>query len=324
MLGAQGRAFIDNALSTAKLTGYLPDPKELQRAISSATGDLGKQVYATQFEADRDRLILAGKLSGLESISGDQLTEAEKQLASLDGILENARQQIDALRGIDTSILGVDTRIAMLADAILAETAARNAVKAGSGGGGGGSGGGGGQGSKPVDTIAEVLNGSNGAQVDLRNGIGYQSGTGLTYMVDDIRSMAADLLNSGNGTAVYDAIKSQGFTLAQANSILGIPAGEAEAWAQAMGLPIYHSGTDYVPKTGFALLQQGEAVIPAALNRNNDNGARLEKLVEGLTAEVKRLQGLVAEGNEHQRTTADLLDNVTEGGNAMRSETVGA
>lgn len=89
-----------------------------------------------------------------------------------------------------------------------------------------------------------------------------------------------------------------------------------------MGLPIYHSGTDYVPRTGFALLQQGEAVIPA--NRNNDNGARLEKLVEGLTAEVKRLQGLVAEGNEHQRTTADLLDNVTEGGNAMRSETVGA
>jgi hypothetical protein len=32
-------------------------------------------------------------------------------------------------------------------------------------------------------------------------------------------------------------------------------------------IPVFHSGTDYVPKTGLAVLQQGEAVIPAGANR---------------------------------------------------------
>jgi hypothetical protein len=33
------------------------------------------------------------------------------------------------------------------------------------------------------------------------------------------------------------------------------------------GIPVFHSGTDYVPKTGLAVLQKGEAVIPASQNR---------------------------------------------------------
>ena len=49
---------------------------------------------------------------------------------------------------------------------------------------------------------------------------------------------------------------------------------------------------------------------------------RLERLVEGLTAEVQRLQAIANEGNTHQRRTAEVLDNVTEGGSNMRSVTV--
>ena len=225
---AAGKSFISRALADALATGKLPDADALKEALADARSGIGATQYATQFEADKARLVLAGELSQLQAISGEQLTEAEKQLQTLDDILANAKLQLDELRGINIGVLSVEAALA-------AFTAAMGREKAAGGGGGGG---GGGRGSKPVDTVAEILNGSNGAQVDLRSGIGYQSGTGLPYMVDDIRSMAADLLNSGNGTAVYDAIKSQGFTLAQANSILGIPAGEAEAWARAMGLPI--------------------------------------------------------------------------------------
>ena len=306
---AAGKSFISRALADALATGKLPDADALKEALADARSGIGATQYATQFEADKARLVLAGELSQLQTISGEQLTEAEKQLQALDDILANAKLQLDELRGINIGVLSVEAALA-------AFTAAMGREKAAGGGGGGG------QGSKPVDTIAEVLNGSNGAQVDLRNGIGYQSGTGLTYMVDDIRSMAADLLNSGNGTAVYDAIKSQGFTLAQANSILGIPAGEAEAWAQAMGLPIYHSGTDYVPRTGFALLQQGEKVIPAGANQGTTEG--LSMIVSTLVTEMKVMQNLISQGNQNTSQFAEQFDNVTGGGNAIRSETVGA
>jgi hypothetical protein len=80
---------------------------------------------------------------------------------------------------------------------------------------------------------------------------------------------------------------------------------------------VFHSGTPYVPQTGLALLEQGERVIDAPSNRmlmaqmnGGGNTERLERLVEGLTAEVQRLQAVVAEGNGHQENTANTLGKV--------------
>jgi hypothetical protein len=91
-----------------------------------------------------------------------------------------------------------------------------------------------------------------------------------------------------------------------------------------LALTPYATGTNYVPKDGPAYLHQGEAVVPRAYNPAAGGGqsnARLESLVEGLTKEVQRLQGIVNDGNTHARRTADTLDNVTEGGSKMRSYT---
>lgn len=122
---AQGRDYITKALAAAKATGVLPDRGELQFAISSARDGLQRSGYATQFDRDRETLILAGQLSEMGDISGDQLSTAEKQLKAakdqlvyLDGVLETARKQIDALNGIDGSVLSVEAAIQRLADAL--------------------------------------------------------------------------------------------------------------------------------------------------------------------------------------------------------------
>lgn len=308
MMGAQGQAVIDQALSNARLTGYLPDPEELRKAIAAATGDLGKSVFASKFEEDRSRLLLAGKLSDLESISGDQLTEAEKQLASLDGILENARLQIDTLRGIDTSILGVDTRIAMLADAIMAETAASAAAAAGAKGGGGG--GGGGSTPPPAQQGVKDLLGAGGAYYSTLSDMGYARDTGLPWMGQTIREAASELVQAGNARAVYDAIAASGFSLSQADSILQIPAGTAEEWALSVGLPVFHNGTPFVPQTGLALLERGEAVIPRTFNPFTHGAGNAEVVAElrAVREQLAATQAELAAIREHSKRTATAVN----------------
>ena len=128
MSAAAGQAFIAQALATARSTGYLPEASELAQAIRAARGGLSSGRYASAFEAERDRLVLAGRLSQLREISGNQLTTAEQQLKvaeqqleSLDGQLATARAQLDALRGVDQRVLTVEQAIRELNAAMAAE-----------------------------------------------------------------------------------------------------------------------------------------------------------------------------------------------------------
>ena len=50
-------------------------------------------------------------------------------------------------------------------------------------------------------------------------------------------------------------------------NIMTAPGVAAEVIATTMGLQSFAAGTDYVPRTGFALLHEGEAVTPASQNR---------------------------------------------------------
>lgn len=133
-----GQDFIDQALSAAQSTGYLPDPQQLQDAISGATQGLSARVYSTAAEQQADRLSLASRLTDLKKLTGTQLTTAEQllstnqqQLTALDGILDTARSQVDALRGINTSVLSVTAAVQALSIARASESTA--ASSAGSG-----------------------------------------------------------------------------------------------------------------------------------------------------------------------------------------------
>ena len=161
MTPGQGLAFIDQAIATARATGYMPEQGPLSEAIAAARSGLRAENYATSFELRRDRLMLAGKLGDLQTLVGEQMTVAERQLAvaeeqlaSLESRIEqarvqyeeelarnqayydqmllNAQTQINELRGINQSVMGVSAAMAGLASAIGAEMAARAAAQASS------------------------------------------------------------------------------------------------------------------------------------------------------------------------------------------------
>ncbi len=144
MLATQGSAFIDQALAAAKASGYLPDPEKLAEAISAARGGLDGGTYTTQFAADRDRLVLAGKLSGLQEIAGKQLTDAQKTVRALETqieqneqVLDYWKQQIDIASGTYEGVLSITAAVDRLS-ASLGTPANTKPVTVSGGGGGGG------------------------------------------------------------------------------------------------------------------------------------------------------------------------------------------
>ena len=122
------RSFLTQSIETARTTGYLPDQADLSSAIETIRRDIDTTNYATAFEARRDRLLLTNQFEELAKLAEDQMTEAEKQLKAsedqvkaLDEVVKNAQDQLNALRGIDTSVKSVEQSINLLSAAIEAE-----------------------------------------------------------------------------------------------------------------------------------------------------------------------------------------------------------
>lgn len=293
--GAEGRDFISQALASAQAGGALPDGKELSDAIAAVGKDFSASQFTSQAEADFQRLVVANELKGLQDISGDQLTEAEKQLEALNEQVEFARDQVNLLRGIDSSLKDLPTAIANLIAAYNEESRTR------------------------ANVGAKAIIGTGSAVFDKSSGAGLTS-SGAYFDASDIAEVARDVI-AANGSAgkasVLDALEGQGYTMPQYNEMFGLPPGTLEAEAKALGRPIYHSGTTYVPETGFALLQQGEAVIPAAFNPFNGgsmgNTARMEVLIEALIERVESLEAAVETGNGYAGTTAGVLKGAQNG-----------
>ena len=227
---AQANAFLDNALANAQSTGYMPDADDLTDAISGARAGLDKQ-YATEFERQRDTLVLAGKLADMRSISGGQLTSAERQL-------EAAEAQVKALDGLQA------------------------------------------QGQAMLDR----LNGNVAATLSVRDAI---AGLSAAVLIAD-SAAATGQLGSAYG----------------ADSVMAGPALESPGPVRIWNAP-----------------QLGGAQLGGALGSGNT--ARLEALVEGLTKKVEGLQTELKAIRTSTENMAENIDEVTEGGQAIRSRSVG-
>ena len=265
--GLQGRDFIGAALLQAQSTGELPDGEELTKAIDSVGKDLAATTFSSQAEGDYQRLVLANELKGLQDISGDQLTEAERQVEKLDKDLEQGREMISAMRGIDTGVGTLSETLVALIGAYNQESRIRSNV------------------------AAQGALGKDGAYYNYKTGSGLNS-SGVYFEGAAIREAAGIALEQGaTAKDIYDVIAGSGFSLAQAEAILGATPGSFEEIAKQMDWPIFHRGTRSVPRTGFALLQQGEAVIPAAYNpftagRGWSNSSDMLTAMEGVRAEL--------------------------------------
>jgi hypothetical protein len=90
------------------------------------------------------------------------------------------------------------------------------------------------------------------------DGQGFSSATAVSTLQDI-------LVNQGVAAA-FDAARSTGFSREELSSMVGISQADLDAVADANGIPRLAVGTDYVPRDMFALLHEGERVVPKRYN----------------------------------------------------------
>lgn len=333
MMAAQGNAFIAQALSAARSTGYLPEQAQLNDAISAARGGIGATQYATQFEADRARLVLAGQLSELEGMAGEQLGTAERTLKELQAQSDQLDATLQYWRDqIELSQAGVDATLSV-ADAVahLEKLMFPEADKPA----GGGSGGGAGSGAVPVfggsGAAASTANARYKTPIALGTaGVGYQAITDSADVarLDKLAPTFHKYDGTGNLAGLAADIKAAGGTAKDLAALYGFYESDVNAALDRAGIPRFDVGINRVPYDMTARIHKDEAVLPARFNPFNPGSQQWGGGNAELVAEVRALREEVALLRAAAKTTADntnglpqlvdQFDNVTSGGNAMR------
>jgi hypothetical protein len=118
----EGNRLIDSVISTR----VLPESDTLMKAVEAAKSGTVDTNYSSRFDAERDRLILAGKLTDIQSIAKTELTAAElqvkylkDQIDLLDRIYLENELAVQTLQGINESVLSVTDAVNALKQAML-------------------------------------------------------------------------------------------------------------------------------------------------------------------------------------------------------------
>jgi len=137
MLQSQARATLQSALASAKSGASLAGFTGLEEALDTV-GNNNTALYSSMEDFNRDQGRTANVVAELNAINGKQLTSAEKSLAGLetqidlakdaydaqmaqyDQQLEFAQAQMDALNGVDTSVMTVTAAINAMNIAVVA------------------------------------------------------------------------------------------------------------------------------------------------------------------------------------------------------------
>lgn len=329
MYASQGSDFIARALEAARSTGYLPDEDKLSEAIGAVRGGFGDNAATSQFQRDRDRLVLAGQLAELEGLTGKQLTSAERtvreleaQSEQLDQTLDYWKEQIDIANGTYEATLSVVDAIKGLESLMFPDTVNLKAPPevTGSGGFAIGGGGGGGSPSKPGSGFygaggTEINDAATVARLTsiraYTNTLDFDAGSKL----DSARDLAAQA--NERGVSATDIAIANGYRVEDVERLF------AEA---GVHVPRFDVGTNYVPRDMLAQIHEGEAIVPKAYNPAANPSMAGHS--DGVIAELRALREAVAQLRAAASATAsnttglpqlvDQFDNVTTGGQAMR------
>ncbi|WP_313082538.1 phage tail length tape measure family protein [Pulveribacter sp.] len=314
MLAAQGMVYIEQALGGVRAGGSLVDYDRLDEAIGAARGGISNGAYASQFERDRDTLVLAGQLSELGELGDLQLSIEERQLKAineqleyLDRISKQAEEAVNGTAALDDTVEGYLAKLLALLTPKTPE--AGKPTTGGSGGGfvsGPPSTGGDNTGATKDETIRHWV---GGALLE-----GEASGKGHAD---------PEVLR-----AVKDSIAFTGYTQADIARAYGVPVEDINRLFDGAGIPRFDVGTNYIQRTGLAVVHEGEAIVPKPFNpwaggQGMGGNAELVAEVRALRQEVAELRSAAAATASNTAglpTLVDQFDNVTEGGNAMRTE----
>lgn len=140
MLRAQAQATLQGALATARAGGSLSGFTGLEDALETVSNN-NTDLYGSMEDFARDQGRTANVVAELNGINGKQLTTAEKslkgletqvelakkaydaQMAAFDQQLAFAQAQMDALNGVDNSVMGVTEAINAMNLAVVAALA---------------------------------------------------------------------------------------------------------------------------------------------------------------------------------------------------------
>ncbi|MHC3432869.1 phage tail length tape measure family protein [Delftia lacustris] len=330
MLAAQGMVYIEEALAGVRAGAKLSNYGGLSDAISAARGGISSGVYATQFEKERDALVLAGQLSDLAekgdaqlSVEERALKNSQEQLEKLDKTLMYWRDLLDDSKAQIDATLSVEAAIKALEKLMFPDDPGGGAQPGKDGGGAqlGGGGEGGWAGYKPSKYKRPQTDGSGGVfynpVIDEKEIAHLDGLSGLYHSFD----------GTGDLRGLLDAIKGAGGSLSDLSALSGLYESDWRKAAESVGIPAFAIGTNLVPRDTLAVLHQGEAVVPKAFNPwaggavpSSSGSGRSDAVLERLLAAVERLDAHVSEVAERITTLQEQTDNVTEGGNAMRTE----
>ncbi len=236
MLAAQGMVYIEEALAGVRAGAKLSNYGGLSDAISAARGGISSGVYATQFERDRDALVLAGQLSDLADKGDAQLSVEERQLKNSQEQLERLDKTLtywrDLLEGNEKHIdatLSVEAAIQALKALMFPEQPAGTGSKPGKGGG---------LGSDVTPGPGSNLHGGGG---DSPYKHVYTNPDGSAYYASVTAKDRVDRLNSlkdgyhafdgtGNAAGLYDWARQNNATPQDLAELSGLKQSDWEAW----------------------------------------------------------------------------------------------
>ena len=94
----------------------------------------------------------------------------------------------------------------------------------------------------------------------------------------------------------------------------------AKSWEGFKGLdiPTFATGTDWVPKTGLAMIHQGEAIVPAAMNRVRGGGVQIVQHI-AVDARSDQASILTAMRQAKEAAKAEIMADMGRGGQFARA-----
>lgn len=297
MQAVQGMLYIERAIAGLRGGAKLSSYDGLTDAISAARGGITSGRYASQFERERDALVLANQLSQIAgygdlqlSVEERQLKNSQEQLQKLDKTLGYWRDLLDGNKAQIDATLSVEQAIKALEALLFPD-------KPPTSGGGSGSGktptpdwgGGGGGGFQPANTgkyktPTAILGG--GAVI-------YDYATpDYEKRLDSLAPTFEKYRGTGDFTGLADDFRAAGGTAKDLAYLYGFSEADVLAALDRNGIPRFDVGTNRVPQDMLAMVHKDEAIVPAAFNpwAGGSMGGDLGMEFRAMRAELTQLR----------------------------------
>lgn len=298
---AAAQAQLEAALAIAKAGGVLPDADSIQSALATASRSSAAD-FASFLDYQRDFAKTASVIAELSGLTDVKLTDQQRQLEvlkdqkdlaqkayeaemeRLDDLLTTAQQQVDAIHGVDNSVMTVTTAIATLTAAIGALKVSATPSNPTAPG-------------MSVEGLYQSVLGRSADQTGLAFWTkAYGSSVDPTEIADFIKAAAPELAAKDNGTW--------------------------EEWLRAHGVPGYAAGGAHAG--GWRVVgENGPELENTGPSRIYSNRGSAD-LFAGMSAEIAELRSLMSVALSRligeSKRGADAMENVDTRGFKTRDE----